>query len=62
MPRKRAGDESRHGATQPEAERDKPKVTLRLAPNVIARLKALAAEHETGTVSGVVTDLVTRAR
>ncbi len=38
MPRTRAGEESRHGATQPEADRKADKTTLRLLPRTKAAL------------------------
>lgn len=42
MPRRRQGEETRHGATQPEEERAAKKLTLRLLPADRRRLEAHA--------------------
>ncbi len=57
MPRPRAGEESRHGASQPEADRKAQQTKLRLLPAVRRDLDKLAKRRGL-TASGYVSALV----
>lgn len=58
MPAKRTPRPKAPGKNIEEWQRGTERVSLRLPPDVMRRLRALAATHDPPTVAGVITSLV----